>query len=311
MMAFLSYGATSISGTGTLNGNNPPVAADDGYDSVKGATLNVPSASGVLLNDSDPDVGQTVKAVAASGATSGLGSYTLNANGSFTYTPAAGFSGADTFSYQATDGKALSAPATVTIHVGMPVEPALGTALDGFNAGAAITLGSNWKQASNGSVDLQVVGGQAKAVTTTLGGQAIWNAASFGPVQAASFSSASSLANSGLILKATGGTLAEAPANYIRVRYESGNGGEVVVSTMLGGSGVSTYIKQGSFPAASSSGTLTASADAKGLVTVWLNSVLLGGVQLPDATAWKGSGRIGIQLQTVGATVDDFKGGSL
>ena len=41
----------------------------------------------------------------------------LNADGSFTYTPAANFNGTATFSYRASDGQLSSAPATVTINV--------------------------------------------------------------------------------------------------------------------------------------------------------------------------------------------------
>jgi hypothetical protein len=56
---------------------------------------------------------------------------------------------------------------------------------------------------------------------------------------------------------------------------------------------------------------LSAVVDAKGLVTVFQNGGFLGGVQLPDVGAWKGKGKIGIQLQTVGGTIDNFSGGSL
>jgi hypothetical protein len=41
----------------------------------------------------------------------------MSADGSFTYTPNAGFSGQDTFTYQAGDGTDTSALATVTITV--------------------------------------------------------------------------------------------------------------------------------------------------------------------------------------------------
>jgi hypothetical protein len=33
-------------------------------------------------------------------------------------------------------------------------------------------------------------------------------------------------------------------------------------------------------------------------------------VQLPDVGVWKGKGHIGLQLQAVGAVVDNFAGGS-
>ena len=42
---------------------------------------------------------------------------TLNADGSFTYTPAANFNGTDSFTYTASDGTAVSNVATVTITV--------------------------------------------------------------------------------------------------------------------------------------------------------------------------------------------------
>jgi VCBS repeat-containing protein len=45
------------------------------------------------------------------------GSLTLNADGSFTYTPDQDFNGTDTFIYQASDGTNPSNVATVTITV--------------------------------------------------------------------------------------------------------------------------------------------------------------------------------------------------
>ncbi|MBV9124609.1 MAG: tandem-95 repeat protein, partial [Planctomycetes bacterium] len=55
------------------------------------------------------------------------GSLTLNPQGSFSYVPQAGFTGTDTFSYQASDGLAVSNPATVTLRV---VDTAPTTAAD-------------------------------------------------------------------------------------------------------------------------------------------------------------------------------------
>ena len=45
------------------------------------------------------------------------GTLTLNANGSFTYTPAANYNGTDSFTYQASDGALNSNIATVSITV--------------------------------------------------------------------------------------------------------------------------------------------------------------------------------------------------
>jgi len=45
------------------------------------------------------------------------GTLTLNANGSFSYAPNAGYTGPDSFTYRANDGAADSNVATVTITV--------------------------------------------------------------------------------------------------------------------------------------------------------------------------------------------------
>src|SRR5207247_1490797 len=55
------------------------------------------------------------------------GALTLNANGSFTYTPAANFNGSDSFTYRANDGQADSNVATVALTIN-PVNDELGRA---------------------------------------------------------------------------------------------------------------------------------------------------------------------------------------
>ncbi len=89
----------------------PPVAADDHYQIDAGSTLHV-DAPGVLGNDT-----------VTSGATAALvhgvqhGTLSLAANGSFAYTPGDGFTGTDSFTYNAVQGGATSNTATVTIDV--------------------------------------------------------------------------------------------------------------------------------------------------------------------------------------------------
>lgn len=317
MLAFLQYAAQGVVGGGSGDGNVPPAANNDTYASVVGVTLNVDAGAGLLVNDNNSDnLPLPIRAVAASGTTTGGGSYAVNTNGSFSYTPPAGVTAAttDSFTYQVTDGRALSAtPGTVTINLSVPSAPTLAL-VDDFNRANSTSLGSNWSQtaATGQPPDIQIAANLASAVTTDLGGLAIWNATSFGPTQGVGFSSSTSLANAGLVLKATGGTSA-APANYVRVRCEASNGGEVVIATMNGGSNVSVFVKQATFAAASCAGggALSAVVDAKGLVTAFLNGAYVGGVQLPDVGAWKGSGNIGIQLQTVNGSVDNFSGVTL
>ena len=315
MLAYLRFASLgSMAVGGTAGGNTPPAATDDPYSSTKGVTLNV-GAPGVLANDSDPDNTptpvQTIKALAASGTTQNGGTYTLNANGSFTYTPLASFAGtSDSFTYQATDGKALSNVATVAITLTTPPAPTL-PPLDSFGSGDAGSLGTNWaQQVATGSPnpDVGITSGTAIANATALGGLAIWNVDSFGATQGAGFSSGGTTPVSAyLVLKATGPD-PKAPVNYVRVGCE---GGQVVVSTMMGGSNVAVFVKQAAFGSCTGGGALSAMVDNKGLVTVFQGTTFAGGVQLPDVAAWKGPGRIGIQLQSVGTTVDNFSGGTL
>jgi large repetitive protein len=96
------------------NVNDAPVAQNNSYSVNQGFVLTVAVTAGVLANDSDPD-GDALTAVLSAGPTKG--SLTLNANGSFTYTPNAGTSGTDTFTYRAFDGALYSNVATVTITV--------------------------------------------------------------------------------------------------------------------------------------------------------------------------------------------------
>ena len=93
--------------------NDPPVAAADAYTTNEDTALSVP-AVGVLGNDNDID-GDTLSAQLVAGPAHGA--VTLNSDGSFLYTPAAGYAGPDSFTYRASDGSASSNTATVTLTV--------------------------------------------------------------------------------------------------------------------------------------------------------------------------------------------------
>jgi VCBS repeat-containing protein len=100
--------------------NAAPVATMDTYSVLANTALVVPTA-GVLSNDTDADL-QTVTVDSAATTTPSHGTLTLDADGSFTYTPTAGYSGPDSFTYKATDGTLDSNAATVEITVN-PVAP--------------------------------------------------------------------------------------------------------------------------------------------------------------------------------------------
>src|SRR5262249_35242088 len=85
--------------------NSAPVAVADSYSIGHDQVLQQDAAGGVLANDSDAD-GDPLWVTVVSGPANG--SLTLNADGSFAYTPAQGFVGSDGFTYQVSDGTAQS-----------------------------------------------------------------------------------------------------------------------------------------------------------------------------------------------------------
>lgn len=93
--------------------NEQPTAVNDIYSVEQGQQLSI-AAPGVLANDFDPN-NDALTAVLVRPAENG--SLALNANGSFTYNPADGFIGVDTFTYRASDGEYQSNLGTVEIEV--------------------------------------------------------------------------------------------------------------------------------------------------------------------------------------------------
>ncbi len=108
--------------------NDAPVAANDAYTTNEDTPLTVVLANGVLVNDTDTE-GNALTAVLDAGPANGT--LTLNANGTFTYTPASNYNGNDTFTYHANDGTGNSNIATVTISVS-PVNDAPVAANDAY-----------------------------------------------------------------------------------------------------------------------------------------------------------------------------------
>ncbi len=117
-------GTDSAMVTITIGGvaNDPPVARDDAYETLKDTRLVMPPP-GLLTNDSDPNPIDllAIKSVDTSGT---LGLVLANANGSFAYDPlgmfdylTAGDTATDTFRYTLTDGEGGTDTATVTITI--------------------------------------------------------------------------------------------------------------------------------------------------------------------------------------------------
>ena len=94
--------------------NDAPTAVGESFTTAEDTPLTI-AVPGVLTNDGDVD-GDTLSAVLVSGP--GNGTLGLNADGSFTYTPNADFTGSDSFTYEAQDPSlAGSGAVTVTIDV--------------------------------------------------------------------------------------------------------------------------------------------------------------------------------------------------
>ncbi|HEY3854838.1 MAG TPA: Ig-like domain-containing protein [Verrucomicrobiae bacterium] len=92
-----------------------PVANNDDYSVVINTPLTVSAGLGVLGNDFDPN-GGAIAAYLVSAPSNGT--LNLSTNGSFTYTPNAGFVGYDYFTYSVSNLSLGSGSATVSLDVG-------------------------------------------------------------------------------------------------------------------------------------------------------------------------------------------------
>ncbi|PYQ50088.1 MAG: hypothetical protein DMF78_16650 [Acidobacteria bacterium] len=96
-----------VAGASTAKANQPPVATPQNVTTAEN------TAVAIILSGTDPDGDPLTFAVAgapASGTLTGSGAYRI-------YTPSAGFSGSDSFSFTADDGSVTSNPATMSITV--------------------------------------------------------------------------------------------------------------------------------------------------------------------------------------------------
>ncbi|TWA56397.1 hemolysin type calcium-binding protein, partial [Azospirillum baldaniorum] len=124
------------------NVNDGPVAANDAGDTDRLTPVTVVAASGVLANDTDPDVGDRLAVSAVNGdaanvgraiTLAGGGRLTLNADGGYSFDPAGAYgtllfgqTRQETVSYTVTDQAGATSTATLTITVrGVNTAPAV------------------------------------------------------------------------------------------------------------------------------------------------------------------------------------------
>ena len=96
----------------TLSAVYPPVANPDFYTTPENTTLF--ATPGILFNDTDPQ-GLTLHPILLTSPAHGT--LSLDDTGAFTYTPATGYRGPDSFTYEAGNGILESAPTTVSLVV--------------------------------------------------------------------------------------------------------------------------------------------------------------------------------------------------
>lgn len=95
--------------------NQAPSAATDAYYVHQDSTLQIGATHGVLANDTDSD-GDTLLITSLT-RSANHGNLHMNQDGSFFYTPDAGYVGADSFSYAAYDGSTHGNTVTVSLTV--------------------------------------------------------------------------------------------------------------------------------------------------------------------------------------------------
>lgn len=113
--------------------NTVPVGVPDSYVTHRGVPLVVPAATGVLANDTDA---QGDPLTALQGLIPGHGSFSIQPDGGFTYTPDPNYHGPDNFLYYVSDGPNM-ASALVELKV----------------------LPPSWQQVSNGNFEAGLAGG--------------------------------------------------------------------------------------------------------------------------------------------------------
>ncbi|MFL6335649.1 MAG: Ig-like domain-containing protein [Pyrinomonadaceae bacterium] len=141
--------------------NDAPVANNDNHNMNQDTTLTV-DAPGVLANDTDID-GPSQTAVLDSNPAH-FAAFNFNPDGSFSYTPAPGFTGIDTFNYHVNDGTEDSNVATVTINVEDTQAPSVSCSVsrallwppnsDLVNVGLSVTATDNDGEAPAVSIDV-------------------------------------------------------------------------------------------------------------------------------------------------------------
>lgn len=113
-LVLLFVGSQPDAASADHNGNHAPVAEDDNATTGEDTPVEID----VIANDTDDDVGDTLWVTNASSTVDGT--VTINASGTITYLPNAGFTGIDSFTYVVSDGSGGEDTGTVEVTVNDP-----------------------------------------------------------------------------------------------------------------------------------------------------------------------------------------------
>ncbi|MGO1062993.1 Ig-like domain-containing protein, partial [Acinetobacter lwoffii] len=146
--------------------NTPPVASDDTYNTA----FNTPVTLNPLANDTDAD-GNPLTITAINGVTLTPGSaqqintpngvVNIDAQGNITFTPNAGFTGQESFSYSISDGQGGTSTATETINVAATIPPVASddSYTTPYNTPVTLTPLANDSDADGGTLTITAING--------------------------------------------------------------------------------------------------------------------------------------------------------
>ncbi len=288
------HGATTVSTVNVTVNAEPNTSPTVGTNSVT-TEYNIPVGGTVVGTDADGDTLSYTK-----GSEPANGTVTVNADGTWTYTPNAGYSGSDSFTVTVSDGRGGIAVSTVTVTVKPNIAPTVGnyTATAEHNASVSGTVVgsdidgdsltySKGSDPSNGTVTVNTDGTWTYTPNTNYVGSDSFT------VTVTDEHGATTVSTVNVTVNAKPNTSPTVGIDSVTTEYNTPVGG-TVVGTDADGDALS-YTK-GSGPA---NGTVTVNTDG-----TWTYTPKAGFTGSDSFTVTVSDGRGGTAVSTVNVTVN-------